>query len=68
MSIDPNVAIGVGIPGLLGLVWLVRLEGRVNKHEGECAQRQIRLDERHTAITEKLEHIDAKLDRIMEKA
>lgn len=60
------MAFGVGLPALGGVVWLVRLEGRVNTHEAECAQRQARMDERHAETNKKLDAIDAKLDRLVE--
>lgn len=62
---DANVIVGVALPAVFGLVWLIRLEGRVNTHEAECSQRQQRMDERHTDIGKKLDGIDSKLDRLM---
>lgn len=61
------IAVAVGLPALGGVIWLVRLEGRVNTHEAECAQRQKRADERHAETNAKLASIDAKLDRLMEQ-
>ena len=29
----------IGVPTVLGLVWLLRLEGRLNTHEAVCAER-----------------------------
>lgn len=63
---DVGVAVSVAGMALLGLVWLVRLEGRVNSHEASCDQRQMRLDERHTRMERQLESINAKLDRVIE--
>jgi hypothetical protein len=33
MTIDPQVAVAVAVPVIGALVWLVRLEGRVNNNE-----------------------------------
>lgn len=63
-------AIGAGLTivtaFLGGVIWLIRLEGRVNTHEAECSQRQKRADERHGEMTAKLTKIDEKLDRLIE--
>lgn len=53
------------VPAVLGLVWLVRLEGRLNTHEATCTERHRKLDERHSAITDQLASIEQKLDRLM---
>lgn len=60
--------VGLALSGVGGIVWLVRLEGRQNTHERECAQRQIRLDERHAETNKKLDAIDGKLDRLVGQA
>lgn len=46
-------------------VWLIRLEGRLNTHERGCDERQKRLDERHTEIQKKLDHLIEKVDRLL---
>lgn len=61
-----GIALTGGLAVIGGVVWLVRLEGRVNTHEAECAQRQQRMDERHVETNKKLDAIDAKLDRLVE--
>ncbi len=33
MNIDPQTAMAIVIPSITGLVWLLRLEGRVNMNE-----------------------------------
>jgi hypothetical protein len=60
-----QTVVAVGVPALGGVVWLVKLEARQDRHEAECLQRQRNLDERHKAITDTLAHIDRKLDRLM---
>ena len=54
--------------GITGIVWAVRLEGRVTAHEKECAERQKRIDERHEMMQHTLDAIHTKLDRLMERA
>lgn len=48
----------IGVPVILGWRWLFRLEGRIETHEKECAQRQKNLDERHLAMTATLSRMD----------
>lgn len=55
---------GEALVGMIGLcvgavVWLVRLEGRVNSHEQKCDERQKRMDERHEQMTDMLQEIRA---------
>lgn len=33
MSMDPQTAVAIGLPIIGGLVWLIRLEGRINLNE-----------------------------------
>jgi hypothetical protein len=54
MSIEWMVAGGVTF-----VVWLIRLEGRVNTHERGCEVRQREIENR-------LERIEDKLDRAIE--
>lgn len=35
MTIDPQIAIAVGIPAIVALGWLFRLEARIGKNESE---------------------------------
>ena len=57
--------VAAAVPLVSTVVWLVRLEGRVNVHEAVCAERYRRLDERLEQNTEKLHSIDKKLDRLI---
>lgn len=61
-----GIIVAIAVPAILGVVWLIRLEGRVNTHERGCEERQKSLDERHDAMSKKLDHIDQKLDRLIE--
>lgn len=54
MTDQIQTAAAVAVPAILALVWLVRLEGRVNLGES-----------RHEDITKALDKIDRKLDRLM---
>lgn len=33
MNVDPQLAVAVAVPSVMGLVWLLRLEGRINTNE-----------------------------------
>jgi len=55
------------LPIVGSIVWLVRLEGRVNTHEAECRLRQKRLDERHDEMSAELRAINTKLDWLVER-
>ena len=33
MNIDPQTAVAVAVPSVLALVWLIRLEGRINTND-----------------------------------
>lgn len=62
---DLHSLVSIAVIGVGVVVWLVRLEGRVNVHEAVCAERYKRLDERATEAADKLHAIDAKLDRLI---
>lgn len=57
--------VATGVPVISAIIWLVRLEGRINTHEAVCAERYLRLDERLGQTGEKLHSIDEKLDRLI---
>lgn len=70
---NPELALAIGLPLIGGLVWLIRMEGRINAHEASCSERQKRLDERHREIDRRLTSIDEgqartndKLDRLLD--
>ena len=46
-----------------GVVWLVRLEGRVNGHDDTFVEREKQQTERHEDLKERLVRIETKLDR-----
>ena len=61
-----GLVIAVAFPIIGAVVWLVRLEGRLNTHERGCEKRQLQLDERHAEMGKTLNHIVQKLDRLIE--
>lgn len=52
MTIEMGTLVAVGLPCIGGIVWLVRLEGRINV-----------ADSRQTDIIGRLERIEHKLDK-----
>lgn len=50
------------VPAVLGVVWLVRLEGRVNLISAKNESAEKRVDGLETRIFEKLDRIENKLD------
>jgi len=61
-----RVVMWVAMPVLGGVIWFLRLEGRVNAHESSCVERQKKLDERYEQANRRLDSIDSKLDRLLE--
>ncbi|WP_353189085.1 hypothetical protein [Pseudomonas sp.] len=59
--------IGIGTPCLAGLVWLIRLEGRINTETALREALRQRLDGFEARIYEVLERIESKLDRKADK-
>ena len=44
------------------IVWLIRLEGRVNTHEAICAERYQQLRQQHVEGLDEMRLIETKLD------
>ena len=68
-----RTVIAVLIPAFLGLVWLIRLEGRQDKHEAICAERYKNIETQiadtklvmtahHLEMKDVFNRLDAKLD------
>ena len=55
------------VSAVAAIVWLIRLEGRVNTHEAVCAERYKQMEERHLSALSSLAAIDTKLDKMMLK-
>tara|TARA_R110002167_G_scaffold6079_1_gene27672 strand:- start:218 stop:421 length:204 start_codon:yes stop_codon:yes gene_type:complete len=49
------------------VVWLIRLEGRVNTHEAICSERYKQLQDRHAETLDEMRSMDAKLDSIIQQ-
>ena len=49
------------------VVWLIRLEGRVNTHEAICSERYQQLQDRHVETLDEMRSMDAKLDSIIQR-
>ena len=49
---------------LAGIVWAVRQEGRISLHERLLVERERSADERHGELKERLERIEAAVERL----
>jgi hypothetical protein len=49
------------------IVWLIRLEGRVNTHEAICAERYSQLRQQHVEGLEEMRQIESKLDGLIQR-
>ena len=49
------------------IVWLIRLEGRVNTHEAICAERYQQLRQQHVEGLEEMWLIETKLDGLIQR-
>ena len=49
------------------VVWLIRLEGRVNTHEAICSERYKQLQDRHAETLDEMRSMDAKLASIIQR-
>jgi hypothetical protein len=55
------------VPGLLGLVWLIRLEGRVYVQAAKHESLEKRFDGLEAQIIARLDRIEEKIDRKADK-
>lgn len=51
---------------IAGVIWAVRQEGRLNAHDALFDEREKQAQERHDALSNSLERIEKKLDRVTE--
>lgn len=59
--------VGAVVP-LVGLiVWLVRLEGRINLHAAEFAAMEKRVDGLEEQILAQLERVNSRLDKLLDR-
>ena len=49
------------------VVWLIRLEGRVNTHEAICAERYSQLRQQHVEALDQMRLIETKLDGLIQR-
>lgn len=63
MVVDLTSLFAVGIPCLAGVVWGVRLEGRINSHDVLFVERDKQQLSNHTDLANRLERIERKLDQ-----
>jgi hypothetical protein len=49
------------------IVWLIRLEGRVNTHEAICAERYQQLRQQHAEALDEMRTIETKLDGLIQR-
>lgn len=57
----------IGTAATSALIWVIRLEGRVNVHEAVCAERYRYLEERYAEGLEKMRSIETKIDALMQR-
>lgn len=60
--IDPGFTIPVGLSCLGGLIWAIRLEGRVNGQELIQAERNRTANERHEEVLKRFDRLEGKID------
>jgi len=67
MTPDPGTVVTIVALAVAALVWLVRLEGRVNGHERELQDVKKGHDSDITGIRNDLQYIRDRIDRVLEK-
>ena len=66
MDLSPEVLAAASL-AVGSIVWLIRLEGRVNTHEAICSERYQQLQARHQEALDERRSMDAKLDSIIQR-
>ena len=66
MDLSPEVLAAASL-AVGAIVWLIRLEGRVNTHEAICAERYQQLQARHLETLDEMRSMDGKLDSIIQR-
>lgn len=61
--VEPGLIASLSIAALGGVVWAVRIEGRVNGHQTLFEEREKQFEDRHGEIQARLIRIENKLDR-----
>ena len=57
----------LALAGITGIVWLVRLEGRINLTDSECRVLKEQFAGLESRILARLERIEDKLDKLADK-
>ena len=63
----PAELVAVGLLVIGSIVWLIRLEGRVNTHEAICAERYRQLRQQHVEALDEMRLIETKLDGLIQR-
>lgn len=61
--LEPAILLTIGLAIVAGIVWAVRIEGRVNMHDRLFEEREKQVEDRHQELQARLIRIEAKLDR-----
>lgn len=59
---DPMTSISLAIAAIGAMVWIVRVEGRVNSHDALFIEREKQSNTQHNDLKERLVRIEQKLD------
>lgn len=62
--IDPYSVLVGGTTVLAGVIWAVRLEGKVNEHDQLFEEREKLNASQHRSVTDQLVRIENKLDKV----
>lgn len=63
MVLEPGILISAILAGIGGVVWAVRIEGKVNAHTELFAEREKLAGNRHDQLEKRLIRIEEKIDR-----
>lgn len=63
MVLEPGILISAILAGIGGVVWAVRIEGKVNAHTALFDEREKLAESRFESVERRLIRIEAKLDR-----
>jgi hypothetical protein len=66
MDLSPEVLAAASL-AIGSIVWLIRLEGRVNTHEAICAERYSQLRQQHVEALDQMRLIEIKLDGLIQR-
>lgn len=61
--VEPGLIATLSLAAVGGVIWAVRIEGRVNGHQTLFEEREKQFEDRHEEIQARLIRIEQKLDR-----